>query len=156
MMKRLLLCLLLLVNPCHLWAADLSITAGSVTTTSTQYRDCTAGATITAGQVVYIDASDGDSAKLADANASSTTATCVGIALNGASDGQPVRVQTGGTISTGATTVKGATYYVSATAGGIAPASDVTNGWYRTIIGVATDATGTIKMGILVSGVTET
>lgn len=79
----------------------------------------------------------------------------VGIALHGASSGQPLRIQTGGTITIGATTVKGTTYIVSATAGGIAPYSDLANGWYRTIIGVATDTAGTIKMGILVSGVTE-
>ena len=135
--------------------ADLSVTAASVATTSTQYRDVVAGATITAGQTIYLDSTDSDKAKLADANGSSATAVLVGIALHGASSGQPLRIQTGGTITIGATTIKGTVYILSATAGGIAPHSDLANGWYRVIVGVATDTAGTIKMGILVSGVTE-
>jgi hypothetical protein len=70
--------------------ADISITAASVVpSTNAVKRTGTAGATITAGQLVYKDASDSNKIKLAD-NDASAAATVVGIALNGASSGQPI------------------------------------------------------------------
>lgn len=146
----LLVGLLLVAAP--LSAADLTITAGSVTTTSTQLRDVTAGATITAGQVVYLDASASDVAKLADNDASATTNVVAGIALHGASSGQPLRIITGGTITIGATVAVGTIYVLSSTAGAICPAADLASGDYTSIIGVATSTT-VITLSIKNSGV---
>lgn len=117
--------------------ADVAITAASVVPgANAVYRDGIAGATITAGQVCYVDATDGR-VKLADANASATTANPVGIAVNGASSGQPVRlVVEDDDFTIGGTVAKGV-YVLSATAGGIAPVADVTTGWYPVVVGVA-------------------
>jgi hypothetical protein len=89
---------------------------------------------------------------LSDANASATTKAITGIALNGAAIGQPVSVQTSGTITIGATVAVGTIYVVSATAGGIAPSTDLASTWGTIIIGVA-DTTGTIKLQFFDSGV---
>lgn len=122
--------------------ADIAITAASVLkSTSSVIEGGTAGATITAGQTVYKDASDSNKVKLADANASDATAACVGIALNGAASGQPISFATSGPYTAGGTLTAGAVYVLSATAGAIAPVADLTTGWRTTILGVATSTT---------------
>ena len=133
--------------------ADLTVTAASVAKVDGITTEYTAGATITAGQVVYLDSTDSDKAKLADADAVASAAA-VGIALNGASSGQPVVVQKSGNINPGGTPTNGAVYCVSTTAGGIAPAADLLTADFKTSLGVSTTATN-IKLGILVSGVAE-
>ena len=88
-----------LVAPMFVLATDLSITAANVAPSSgAQYADGTAGATITAGQAVYLDTS-ANTYKLADCDATAATAVIAGIALNGASSGQPIKIQTAGTIT---------------------------------------------------------
>ncbi len=125
--------------------ADITVTAGSVLRSSgdvvTAYP---AGAAITAGQALYFDSST-NSWKLCD-NDSATAAVRVfaGIALNTAGTSQPLHVQTSGVITIGATVAVGTVYTTSATAGGIAPSSDLSTGEYTSIIGVAL-TTGTIE-----------
>ena len=120
--------------------ADLVLTAANVVPgTGAQVAPYTAGATITAGQVVYFDAAT-STVKLADADAS-TTAAIIGVAVNGAASGQPVDVQTGGYLTTNAALTAGVTYYLSTTAGGIAPFADLTTGDYVTVIGTAVSTT---------------
>lgn len=124
--------------------SDVSITAANVLAgANAKKRKGIAGATITAGQVVYEDASDGFSFKLADADASAATAAALGIALQGASDGQPLEIVTedddftpGGTLSLSAAADTGI-YVLSGTAGGIAPMDDLAAGDYPVILGVA-------------------
>ncbi|MBL4757486.1 MAG: hypothetical protein JKY32_07565 [Rhizobiales bacterium] len=121
---------------------DLVITAASVLQGSTaQVEKGTAGATITAGQVVYLDATD-NKYKLADTD--SVTAAVrvpVGIALNGAADGQPLSIVTSGDIVIGATMTAATAYYLSGTPGGIAPVADLATGDYPCILGMATSTT---------------
>jgi hypothetical protein len=127
--------------------SDISITAGSVAKgTNAKTRKGIAGATITAGQTLYEDTSDNSKLKLADANASAATSNCVGIALHGASSGQPIEFVTedddftpGGTLSLSAGADDGV-YVLSGTAGGIAPVADLASGWYPVILGVAKSA----------------
>lgn len=142
--------------------ADLTI-AGTVTAGSNATKkQYTAGATITQGQSIYLDASDTDAngvgkAKLADADASQAASQAVGIALHGALTGQPVVVQTAGQVLLGTTTVvRNMWYYVSKTAGGICPLSDVTTGGYGQLLGYG-DTTTSITIpttGPIASGVT--
>lgn len=114
--------------------ADVSITAANVVhDINAAYGSGVAGVTITAGQVVYLDAGT-NTIKLADANASSATADAVGIALHGALSGQPIKYQTGGDITVGGTVTVGGAYVVSATPGGIAPVADLTSGWYTKLL----------------------
>jgi hypothetical protein len=122
--------------------ADLTITAANVVAgTGAKSISGTAGATITAGQVVYLDSSDGEY-KLADCDsATAAVRSPVGIALHGASDGQPLKVHTKGLITIGATMTAALTYYLSQNPGGICPIGDLSTGDYRTIIGIATSTT---------------
>lgn len=121
--------------------ADLSITPANVVAGgSSVTTDGTAGAAITAGQVVYRDAATGRYL-LADNNSGTAAARSpAGIALNGAATGQPVEVLTRGAVTIGATLTPGVAYYLSATAGGICPVADLTTGHYPTIMGIATSA----------------
>lgn len=122
--------------------SDLSITATSVVAgAGARSESGTAGATVTAGQTVYLDGTT-DTYKLADCDsATAAVRSVVGIALNPAASGQPLKVHTRGPITIGATMTVGTTYYLSQNPGGICPIGDLSTGDYRTIIGIATSAT---------------
>jgi hypothetical protein len=132
--------------------ADLSITAASVLAGSgaTTARG-TAGATITAGQLLYLDSSDNE-LKLADSNDTAAKATVVGVALHASLDGQPLAYLTSGNITIGATVSLGKVYVLSTTAGGIAPIDDIASTEYISVLGVAT-TTAIITVNIQNSGV---
>jgi len=99
------------------------------------------GATVTIGQLLYKDASDGK-LKLADSDLSEAAATAIAIAVTPGIDGEKgVIITDGSVILTGATLVVGGTYCASATAGGIKPESEVATSQRVTIVGVAATAT---------------
>lgn len=134
--------------------ADLSITASAVVPgTNATVEHGTAGATITAGQVVYRDVSDGKY-KLADSD-SATAAVRVprGVALNGGADGQPLAIARSGDVTVNAVLTAGTAYYLSATAGGIAPLADLTTGDDVVLLGLAKSTT-VLALDIQVSGAT--
>lgn len=120
----------------------ISVTAGNVLKgTNASTTSGTAGATITAGQAVYLDSAT-TTYKLADADASTTTAAVVGIALNGASSGQPITIVTeDDDFTPGATIVAGETYICGATAGAINPIGDIATGWYPAVLFIAKSTT---------------
>lgn len=122
--------------------ADFTITAAQVTAPAgTTFSTLIAGVTITAGQVIYKDSLDGNKAKLADANLSDAASQAIGIALNGATAGQPVDyVNAPGleiTLTTGsALGVTGLPVVLSAAvAGNMAPHTDLAAGHYPVILG---------------------
>jgi hypothetical protein len=134
-------------------AADISVTAANVRNISAATRTVLAGATITAGQVVYLDSATG-TWKLAqcDGTAEEAGASGIGVAMNGAASGQQFIVATEGVINPGGTAIVAGVYIVSATAGSLALNGDVTTaGYYRTVLGVALTA-GQINLHPLVSG----
>lgn len=103
------------------------------------FRSGTAGATITAGMPIYIDADDNNELKPARAN-DPDTAEVAGIAVCNASTGQQVTYQTSGTINLGASLGNsGLGWFLSPDeAGKIVPSSDVEgSGEYMSIIGVS-------------------
>ncbi len=123
--------------------ADLAITASAVLANSgARTEQGVAGETITQGQLVYRDASSSSYFK-SDANAATAAARVVrGVALNGASAGQPLQIaRPGADITMNAVFTAGVTYYLSDTPGGIAPLADVGTGEYYTPIGVAKSTT---------------
>lgn len=135
--------LLSLLFSTSLIAADLSITTTSFIPGARAVKTIgTAGATITIGQLLYFDSTAG-TYKLADANASASTAAVIGIAASAAASGQPVIVITeDDDLTLGATLSMSAPVYVmSATAGGVAPTADITTGWYPAAILVAKSTT---------------
>lgn len=119
---------------------DLSITAANVVAGSgARKRQGVAGATITAGQVVYLDAAT-NTYKLADCDAASALRSPAGIALHGASANQPLAIAESGPVTLGATMTAGVAYYLSQVPGGICPVADLSTGDYPTILGIATSA----------------
>jgi hypothetical protein len=118
--------------------ADLIITAanitpGSVSGLSPIKQTGTAGASITAGQAVYVNSSDGK-VYLADSDLSAAAAAAVGVSLHAALTGQPITYLTGGPLNFGAILTAGLYYVVSHNAGGIAPSADLASGWYSTLL----------------------
>lgn len=102
--------------------AAISITASSVLKSSTGSRSIgIAGATITQGQALYIDTSDSNKMKLADANGTSPANTFAGIAENAASSGQPISYVSGdlGGFTIGATLLAGDTIWLHTTPGAL-------------------------------------
>lgn len=122
--------------------ADLSVTASSVLANSgSSVAHGTAGATITAGQVVAIDATT-DRYILADSNSATVAVRVpIGIALHASLNGQPLAVLTRGPITVGATMTAGTTLALSETPGGIQPTADLGSGEYPSIVGMATSTT---------------
>jgi len=137
------LCLLALVGAL---GVDLVITATSVlaNTNATINKDYLLGENCTAGQAVYRDTSTNLLMK-AIANNTAAKAAAMGILLNGGSTSQPAQVQTGGTITIGATVAVGTFYVVSNNTGAIAPWADLTTNSYVTLLGVGA-TTGTITI----------
>lgn len=133
--------------------ADLSVTAASVVSVDGGKSSALAGEAITAGQSVYVKASDGRVYK-AQADGTVAEAEATGIALNGGATGQPIQYQTDGTLTIGATTAKGVAYVVSAAAGGVCPIGDLTSGQYITFLGYATNISGGFALMKKVTGIT--
>lgn len=150
--RKYLLSFLLLALPCApVWAVDLSLTAASVIPDEGySYVEGTAGEAVTAGQVLYLKASDVKFWK-AHCETSAATAAAVGFALQAASANQPIRVMTSGTVTIGATVAVGKPYYLS-TAGLIAPVDDLATADWVTHLGIATTTTK-LAVRIQVSGV---
>ncbi|MCG3206274.1 MAG: hypothetical protein KCHDKBKB_03008 [Elusimicrobia bacterium] len=133
------------IPPITSHAADVTVTAGNVVAgANAKTVPGLAGATITAGQIVYYDSS-ASSWKLADADlsaAASGSGGSIGLALNGASSGQPITVlledddlTPGGTL-----TMTAPIYVLSGTAGGIAPIADLAAADYPVFLGIAKSA----------------
>jgi hypothetical protein len=132
--------------------ADLTVTAASVLPGTAPLSNGLAGEAITAGQAVYKKAADGKLWK-AQCDGNAEEATPVGIALNGASVGQPVTYAgPGGTINIGAVTAKTTTYMLSAAAGGVCPQADLVSTNKIVELGYATDAVGTFVVHIVPTG----
>ena len=133
--------------------ANVNITAANVLAgTNSTRKHGTAGETITAGHVLYLEDSS-NKWKLADNNsATAAVRTAQAIALNNASDGQPITVLTGGDITIGGTLVAGVAYYLSDTPGHICPVADLGAGEYSCLLGMATSAS-VLSVAIKYSGV---
>jgi hypothetical protein len=122
---------------------DIVITPGSVIPDANAVIEHGwAGETITAGKVVYrADSVDGRY-KLADNNSVTAEVRLPrGIALNGASIGQPVAILKSGRVTIGGTMTANVTYYLGDSPGGICPVGDLAAGEYPAIIGMATSTT---------------
>ena len=133
--------------------ADLAVTAANVLPGSSAKKvDGVAGASITAGQVVYLDTAT-NTFKLADCNSATVAArTPVGVALHGSLTGQPLVVQTAGPITIGATLAIGGAYFLSGTPGGIRPAADNVTGDYPASLGMPLSTT-VLSLNIQAPGV---
>ncbi|MEY9629875.1 hypothetical protein [Sinorhizobium fredii] len=133
--------------------ADLVLTASAILAGSNSASlHGTAGETITAGKAVYQNTST-KKWMLADSNSATAAARQAGgIALNGASDGQPISVHKSGDLTVGAVLTAGQAIYLSDTAGGLCPLADVGAGEYVCLIGLA-KSTSVLAVDIQFPGV---
>lgn len=130
--------------------ADLSITAANVLAASGAEKNrATAGAAITAGQVIYILSTD-SKAYLAD-DTTAVKAAARGVALNNAAIGQPVTYISAGDFNPGAAVAVGLIYGVTDTPGGIGLVSERASADFVTVLGIAT-TTSNIHLSINRSG----
>jgi hypothetical protein len=127
--------------------ADISITAANVaaSSTATVRKEYNFGATVTAGQVVYLDTNN--KWQLADSNAAVTgneTNATRGIALCGGANNQPAAVVlVDDTFTPGGTLTNGSAVYESLNAGAIT--HDVpTTGAYPVYLGHAKSASAMV------------
>jgi len=133
--------------------ADLVITAGNVIKgAGATVASGTAGASITAGQLLYMDTADSNKLKLCDANSSGDVEVIRGVALHAAAPGQPIAYQTAGQITIGATVTVGEIYISSDTAGGIRPIGDLDVGDRVGVVGYAVSTT-VLQLNITNTGV---
>jgi len=131
---------------------DLVVTAANVIKgADAMIEHGTAGATITAGQPVYLDETTGKFL-LSDNNATGKK-TVRGIALNGAAANQPLTIQRKGDITIGGTLTAGSRYYLSDTAGGIIPEADLASGMDVVQLGLAKSAS-VLVLDVQTPGVT--
>ncbi len=132
---------------------DISITATLVVAgANAKITYGTAGATITAGQVVTLDPTTGKWALADTDSATAAIRSAMGIALNGAALNQPIAVQSAGALTLGGAILAGVAYYLSGTPGGIAPIADVAAGDYPLIVGMGASTT-VLNVGIVYPGV---
>lgn len=116
------------------------------------------GATITSGQMVYLDAAAGKVAKLADSDTGTAApAETIGIAVNDAGIGEMVGVALASNNQSvtfaSAILTKGTVYYLSNTAGGVCPFADLGSADYVTLVGVATSTT-VLRLLCIATGIT--
>ena len=129
--------------------AEISVTASAIRGESSGMSRGTAGATITAGQTLYLDSNS--KLQLADANNTSADEV-VGIALHGSLADQPLAYSSSGNVTFNAALTAGIFYVVGTTAGSIAPISDATTGWRVLKLGYATSTTN-LRLEITDTGV---
>ena len=133
--------------------AAISVTASSVAPgTDCSIASGTAGASITAGQPLYVDTANSNVLKVADCDLSALGATVAGISLHAASSGQPIAYATAGYVTFNAVLTAGKAYVLGATAGDICPIADLTTGWRTTILGIAYSTTS-LRLLITSTGV---
>ena len=135
--------------------AEITITAANVIAQDGAVkRTVTAGETITAGQPVWRDTTASNKYKKSKADALGT-ALCDGIALNGASDNQPLEIIESGEVSYGAVLTAGQIYGVSDdNAGAVFPVADYASGDYPVVLGVAY-STSILRMCLRAAGVVK-
>jgi hypothetical protein len=124
--------------------ADLSPTAANVLkSNSAKVAEGIAGATITAGQTLYIDTADSDKLKLADADGAGVINTVAGIALHAALAGQPIKYVTKDPDFTpGFSALAGDTIWQSDTPGGLTKTlAELEAGDVITVLGGMTSTT---------------
>jgi hypothetical protein len=130
--------------------AALTVTATSVLPSTSAQSDGVLGETATAGQAVYLKASD-SRLWLCQCDGTAAEAAAVGILLTGGAAGQPAKYATSGVINIGATTAK-VHYFANPTAGGVGLQADILSTQYITRLGYSTATDGTFTVDIRATG----
>jgi hypothetical protein len=131
--------------------ADLTITPANVlrgTSGGEIIESGVAGATITAGQVIYRDPSV-NTWKLSQCDGTALEAgigTTLAISLHAALASQPITYIRGGSLGLGAILANGEIYVLSGTPGGIAPIGDLATNDYVVLLGAGMDDEETMRL----------
>jgi hypothetical protein len=124
--------------------ADIAVTAASVLpTTTTVYGRGITAVTVTAGQTVYSDLATSGQFRLAT-NTSAATALLAGIAMHGATAGQPLIIATAGDVTFNAVLTAATAFVLGSVAGGISASADLdasTGTRFGSVLGMATTTT---------------
>jgi hypothetical protein len=115
---------------------DLVITDANVlpgTFDPPRFKTVLTDVAFTPAQPWYRDATTSQ-ARLAQADSTAAEAACLGISLDTAAAGQPIVYADDGSVLFGAILTAGTAYFVSATAGGIAPSGDLVQDDYQTLL----------------------
>ena len=121
--------------------ADITFSGVSTPDSKSYVEIRVAGGTIAKHDWVYIDTSDNNKVKAADADASAS-AVVLGMALHAASSGEYVQIaKHGATVTVGGGLTAKTFYYLSTTAGGTAPIADLSSGDYISQVCFATSTT---------------
>jgi len=121
-------------------------------TADTTYKRGVYGATISAGQSLYLDSAD-TKWKLADCNATAAIAAIAGIAITpGVLDGSGLIATGGSVILVGTTMAVGTIYLVGQTPGSIVPDADLVTSDIVSQIGIGKTATELV-IGLIASGI---
>lgn len=133
---------------------DVSITPANVQHgTKAKLITGIAGEAIDQGEVLYRDGSVSPAVLKLAVNSSVATAKCVGFAQSAVAAGQPVTYSDDDPdYDPGGTVVVGTRYFVSNTAGKIAPDADIGSGEYVSLLGIAT-AADKLPINIINSGI---
>lgn len=133
--------------------ADVTFTPANVVAGAASVQeDGLAGATITAGQLVYKDAATGKYL-IADADGAAAAGKSPrGFALHGASNNQPLKIHRSGEIDFGGGLTAGIPYFLSSNPGAFCPLADVGVGEDYVFVGIAKSTTK-LDVGIKASGV---
>lgn len=132
----------------------ISITASQVLFVSGTPQTGIAGTTIAQGDAVYVDTTDSNKIKLADANGTTPSNSLAGIALNAASSGQFVQYISQGvvTLGAGASLLAGDTIWLYSTAGKLTKtATDIVSGFTTIVAGVMLTTTN-LQLNITTGG----
>jgi hypothetical protein len=134
--------------------ADLSPTAANVVAEdgAVSKTEQIAGASLAAGDWVYMDTANNNEMKLAQADGTALEATVYGMCLNSAASGQPVIVARSGDVDFGCVITVAAVYVLSATAGKICPVADLSSSSYLSVVGFGT-AADNLRIDITNAGV---
>jgi len=137
--------------------AEITITASAVApiANSTIQAEYNAGATIAAGQFVYIDTANSNVLKLAQGDGTTLESTVAGMALSSGSTGQPIKIAIGGTVTIGAVVAAGVFYFLSSTAGNMELFTDVASTEKTVLVGFAT-TTSILDLRIIITGIAKT
>jgi hypothetical protein len=111
------------------------------------------GGTPIAGDVLYRSPDDNQWRRAANNSATAGAKFPSGIALNGATTGQPIDVLIHGDLTVSSVLTPGDAYYLSANAGKICPRADVVTGMDVCFIGIAR-STSVLMVNFMVPGVT--
>jgi hypothetical protein len=132
---------------------DLVFVASDILALGAKQTEGISGGVPVAGDVVFLSPEDNQWRRASNNSPTIGAKIPGGIALNGATTGQPIDVLVSGDLTVSNVLTPGDAYYLSANAGKICPRADVVTGMDVCFIGIAR-ATNVLMVNFMVPGIT--